>query len=81
MALGDLLGLLSSWGFAIRGIDLSSLSKGVEYAGMSRMIFPVVEARDLLDANLVVLILGLIVSFYPAIRAARFTPVEAMRQT
>jgi len=81
MLLGDLLGLVSSWGFAIKGIDLSALAQGVEYAGMSRIIIPVVEARDLLNANLVVLVLGLLVSFYPAIRAARFTPVEAMRQT
>jgi ABC-type lipoprotein release transport system permease subunit len=81
MVLGDLLGLVSSWGFSIKGIDLSALAQGVEYAGMSRIIYPVVEAGDLLDANLVVLVLGLLVSFYPAVRAARFTPVEAMRQT
>jgi len=47
---------------------------------MSRVIFPVLWASDLLKANLVVLVLGLLVSFYPAMRAARFTPVEAMRQ-
>jgi len=80
MVLGDLLGLLSCWGFSIKGIDLSALAQGVEYAGMSRIIFPAVAAGDLLNANLVVLVLGLLVSFYPAIRAARFTPVEAMRQ-
>ncbi len=80
MVLGDLLGLLSCWGFSVKGIDLSALSQGVEYAGMSRIIFPAVTARDLLNANLVVLVLGLLVSCYPAMRAARFTPVEAMRQ-
>ena len=80
MALGDVLGLTSCWIFSIKGIDLSALAQGVEFAGMSRVIFPVVTARDLLNANLVVLGLGLLVSCYPAIRAARFTPVEAMRQ-
>jgi len=29
-------------------------------------------------ANLMVFLLGMLISFYPAIRAARFTPVEAM---
>jgi putative ABC transport system permease protein len=81
MALGDLLGLTTCWGFSIKGIDLSALAQGVEYAGISRVIFPVVAAGDLINANLVVLGLGLLVSCYPALRAARFTPVEAMRQT
>lgn len=81
MALGDLLGLASSWAFSFHGIDLSAMAQGVEYAGMSRIIFPVVMASDVLNANLVVLVLGLLVSLYPAVRAARFTPVEAMRQT
>ena len=75
-----MLGLTSCWIFSIKGIDLSALAQGVEFAGMSRVIFPVVTAGDLLNANLVVLGLGLLVSCYPAIRAARFTPVEAMRQ-
>ncbi len=81
LALGDVLGLASSWVFAIKGIDLSAMAQGVEFAGMSRVIFPMVKAVDLLNANLVVLVLGLLVSLYPALRAARFTPVEAMRQT
>jgi ABC-type lipoprotein release transport system permease subunit len=80
MAVGNLLGLISCWALSFKGIDLSALAKGVEYAGMSRVIFPDVWPGDLLKANLVVLVLGLLVSFYPAIRAARFTPVEAMRQ-
>ena len=80
LVVGDLLGLLSCWVLSITGINLSALAQGVEYAGMSRVIFPVVWAKDLYEANIVVLVLGLLVSFYPAIRAARFTPVEAMRQ-
>jgi ABC-type antimicrobial peptide transport system permease subunit len=45
---------------------------------MSRVIFPMVLPKDMLGANLVVLLLGLLVCLYPAIKAARFTPVEAM---
>jgi ABC-type lipoprotein release transport system permease subunit len=32
-------------------------------------------------ANLTVLLLGLLVSLYPAIKASRFTPVQALAYT
>ena len=79
--LGNLLGLASCWVLSFNGIDLSSLAKGAEYAGISRVIFPVVWVKDIASANLVVLVLGLLVCLYPAIKAARFTPVEAMAHT
>jgi ABC-type lipoprotein release transport system permease subunit len=76
--IGNALGLASAWALSFHGIDLSALAQGVEYAGMSRVIFPMVLPKDMLGANLVVLLLGLLVCLYPAIKAARFTPVEAM---
>jgi ABC-type lipoprotein release transport system permease subunit len=79
--LGNLLGLASCWALSYNGIDLSALAKGAEYAGMSRVIFPVVWVKDIASANLVVLVLGLLVCLYPAFKAARFTPVEAMAHT
>jgi putative ABC transport system permease protein len=79
MVVGNLLGLLSCWILSFKGIDLSALAQGVEYAGMARVIFPVLWGKDIVSANLVVLGLGLLVSLYPAVKAARFTPVEAMR--
>ncbi|MEJ2098054.1 MAG: ABC transporter permease [Deltaproteobacteria bacterium] len=78
---GNLLGLASCWLLSFNGIDLSALAKGVEYAGMSRIIIPVVMLKDVVVANLVVLVLGVIVCLYPAVKAARFTPVEAMMHT
>lgn len=78
MILGNLLGFLSSWALADKGIDLSALAAGVEYAGMSRVIYPAIDPRDVITANLVVLILGLLVGLYPAAKAAKFTPVEAL---
>lgn len=78
MLIGNGLGLFSCYALSFHGIDLSALAQGVEYAGMSRVIIPQVTAKDLLGANLVVLSLGLLVCLYPAVKAARFTPVEAM---
>jgi ABC-type lipoprotein release transport system permease subunit len=78
MLAGNLLGLASCWALSFHGIDLSALAEGVEYAGIARVIVPQVLTRDLLSANLVVLLLGMLVCLYPAAKAARFTPVEAM---
>ena len=78
LCIGNVVGLASAWALSFHGIDLSALAQGVEYAGMSRVIIPLVLPKDILGANLVVLLLGLLVCLYPAFKAARFMPVEAM---
>jgi len=80
MFIGNILGFLSVLALSGSGIDLSALSAGTEFAGMSRILYPVIYAKDVVIANLVVFILGLLVSLYPAVKAARFTPVEALSQ-
>jgi ABC-type lipoprotein release transport system permease subunit len=81
LIVGNVLGFLSIFALSGSGIDLSALSAGAEYAGMSRIIFPAIAVKDVLVANLTVLFLGLLVSLYPAIKASRFTPVEALTHT
>jgi ABC-type antimicrobial peptide transport system permease subunit len=63
------------------GIDLSVFAEGIEMWGISRIIYPVLALRDVITANAVVVVLGLVVGLYPALQAARFTPVETMRHT
>ncbi|MEJ2033031.1 MAG: ABC transporter permease [Deltaproteobacteria bacterium] len=77
-AAGNLLAFLAIRGLSGSGIDLSAFAAGLEYAGMGRVIYPVLLARDMIVANLTVFVLGLLVSIYPAVKAARFSPVEAM---
>ncbi|UCD71079.1 MAG: ABC transporter permease [Syntrophobacterales bacterium] len=81
MLIGNSLGFLSFFALSGNGIDLSSLAAGMEYFGMSRVIYPIIQGKDVVMANLVVFILGLVVSLYPAVKAARFTPVEALAHT
>jgi len=81
MFVGNILAFLNVLALSGSGIDLSALAAGAEYAGMSRILFPVIYTRDAIIANLVVFILGLLVCLYPAAKAARFTPVEALAQT
>jgi ABC-type lipoprotein release transport system permease subunit len=78
MAGGNLLAVITTWPLSRTGIDLSALAAGAEYAGMTRIIYPLIDGRDVIIANSIVLLLGLLVSLYPAMKAARFKPVEAM---
>jgi len=79
--IGNILGFICIYALSGSGIDLSALAAGAEYAGITRVIYPAVEFKDILVSNLVVLLLGILVSAYPAIMAARFTPVKALAHT
>ena len=81
MIAGNVISYASAWALSGPGIDLSALAAGAEFVGIARVIYPAVVLRDVLIANGVVFFLGLLVSLYPAVRAARFTPVEAMAKT
>jgi ABC-type lipoprotein release transport system permease subunit len=78
---GNVLGFLSVWALAQTGIDLSAVAAGSEYFGMSRVVYPALAAKDVVMADVTVFVLGLVVSAYPALKAARFTPVEALGHT
>jgi ABC-type lipoprotein release transport system permease subunit len=78
---GNLLGFITTAALARTGIDLSAFAAGMEFVGMSRIIIPVIYTKDIVSANATVLILGLLVSLYPAVKASRINPIEAMAQT
>jgi len=78
MLIGNGAAFLTVLIFSRTGIDLSAFAAGAEYAGIAKIIYPALSFRDVGFANLMVFLLGMLISLYPAIRAARFTPVEAM---
>jgi ABC-type lipoprotein release transport system permease subunit len=80
VSLGSGLALLFVLVLGRFGLDLSAFAAGFEYAGMSSVIRPAIALGDVVFANMVVIGLGLLVSAYPAVRAARIPPVEAMRR-
>ncbi len=79
--LGTCLGMLCAAVLSYTGIDLSIVAGGVKTFGLPRVIYPVVRLPDVILANVVVFVLGLLVSAYPAVKASRFTPVKAMAHT
>ena len=60
------------------GIDVSVVAKGMEMMGSSSVLYPALKMEDVLLANVIVIILGLLTSILPALHAASFDPVEAL---
>jgi len=81
---GLVIGNLLAWAtiaYLGDGLNLSAFAKGLEWAGLSSVIYPLVAVSDVITANLVVIVLGIIASLYPAWRAARYVPIEAITRT
>jgi ABC-type lipoprotein release transport system permease subunit len=77
LLLGNLLAIASIQ--PIRGgIDLSVVAEGFEMMGVSSMLYPSLKSQDLVLANVVVIILGILTSLLPAWRASQYRPVEAI---
>jgi len=84
LALGLLAGNLLAVGsiLPIRGgIDLSMVAEGMEMMGVSSVLYPALKLKDIVMANVVVIVLGIITSLLPAWRASQYSPVEAIAKT
>lgn len=78
---GALVGVacgLATLAFMAGGIDFSAYAAGAEMWGMGRVVYPTLSPADVLFAVAVVIVLGALASLYPAVRAARRVPVEAI---
>ena len=60
------------------GIDISAVAQGMEMMGTSSVLYPALQLNDMLLANAIVIILGLLTSILPAWHAASFDPIEAL---
>ena len=60
------------------GIDVSAVAKGLEMMGTSSVLYPALKLNDMLLANAIVIILGLLTSILPAWHAASFDPIVAL---
>ena len=84
MVLGLVIGNLLSWLSVLSladGLDLRSFAQGMEQFSMPSILKLQLTIGDVLTANILVIFLTLIASLYPAWRAARFVPVEAITRT
>ncbi|MBT8039208.1 MAG: ABC transporter permease [Gammaproteobacteria bacterium] len=63
------------------GMDLGVVAEGMEMMGAAAVLYPALKTGDVLLANAVVIILGIVTSLLPAWRASRYRPVEAIAKT
>ena len=76
-----LIGNLISWFTVLStgdGIDVSAFAEGMEFAQLSNIIPFIIVREDLILANVIVITLGLLTSLYPAWRASRLVPANAI---
>jgi len=76
---GILLGVAVTLATMKSGIDLSFYAEGLEDMGYSSHVFPVVEFEMVIVIVILVLFTGLIASIYPARKALKYKPAEAIR--
>jgi ABC-type lipoprotein release transport system permease subunit len=72
------LAALSVWPFS-HGLDLGFLARGAELVGAGRILYPRINVQDFALYSAIVWGLGVVAALWPARRASRVSPVEAMR--
>ena len=83
-----LIGLASGNALAIitvkpleAGLDVSVVAEGMAMMGAGSVLYPSLAWRDVLLADLVVVVLGIATSLLPAWRASRLDPVRSLNTT
>jgi ABC-type antimicrobial peptide transport system permease subunit len=65
--------------FAKTGIPLNMWAEGLEAIGFSATVYPMVTATNYMDITILVIITGIVASIWPARKALKLNPAEALR--
>ncbi|MEN8125169.1 MAG: FtsX-like permease family protein [Bacteroidota bacterium] len=61
------------------GINISSLAEGMESVGYSAISYPMLEPYRYLQITILVILTGILASIYPAFKALKLNPADAIR--
>lgn len=76
---GIILGVAVSSLTARSGIDISIVSEGIGALGYDSIVYPYLKSKDVVGVVIMVFITGIIAAIYPAIKALKLKPAEAIR--
>ncbi|MFW5656015.1 MAG: ABC transporter permease [Bacteroidota bacterium] len=77
--IGVVLGVALTYYVGDVGIDLSQYSQGLESFGYDARIYTSIEPNQVVVVTLLVIITGFVAALYPAYRALKLRPAEALR--
>lgn len=77
--IGEVLSVLLINYFNKAGIDLSSVAEGMESVGYAAITYPILEGYRYIQITVLVIFTGIIASIYPALKALKLHPAEAIR--
>ena len=79
IGIGATLASVLIWRWSQNGLDLSAFSEGIGSFGAGTVIYPFVDWGHILTGFSVILVIVLLAVLYPAFKAGRFKPVDALR--
>jgi ABC-type lipoprotein release transport system permease subunit len=77
--IGIIMGTLLTWYTNHIGINLGSFAEGFEQIGYNPMLYPSLDILFFVNLTLMVIFTGILASVYPARRALKLRPAEAIR--
>lgn len=77
--LGEIISILIINYYGSSGIDLSSMAEGLEAVGYNPVTYPYLESYRYVQITILVIITGVLASLYPAIKALKLDPANAIR--
>ncbi len=77
--IGVFLGFITASSLKENGINLSRYAQGLEELGYDPVIYPVIESGIVSTIIFLVIFTGILASIYPARKALKYNPAEAIR--
>ena len=78
LVIGITTGTITAELLSIHGIDFSFYMESMRTWGTGSIIYPAIKTMDIIAATIIVMLTTIIAALYPAFKAARIKPLEAL---